>query len=158
MTFHPKTVDQVRCIWGLAKELDLSPEELRSFVKKVWPETGGHISTLSSREATEIIKLLKKRAGQPFSKYWKIKSKKKRNASCRAMDNQQRDKAYLIAREITRARHRGEKEGTESSDAWDLLHKLARHMDVQYFHRCTAKQASAIIEALKSIRKKTLTN
>lgn len=155
MNFYPKTIDQLRCIWGLAKELDMSPDELHSLVKKVWPETGGHLSTLSSTEASEIIKLLKKRAGQEYTKYWQRKSKKKKNPSCLPMDPAQRDKAFLLAREITRAQHRGEKEGTETSDAWELLHKLARNKDIQYFHRCNAKQSSEIIEALKSIRKRT---
>ena len=155
MNFQPKTTAQLRCIWGLSKELNMSPDELRSLVKKEWPETGGHLSTLSSSEAKEIIRLLKKKTGQPYTKYWQRKSKKESNPSCLPMDPAQRDKAFLLAREITRVGHRGEREGSENSDAWDLLHKLARHMDVQYFHRCNSKQSSAIIEALKSIRKRT---
>ncbi len=155
MTFQPKTVAQLRCIWGLAKKMDMSPDELHDFVKKVYPEGGGHLSTMSSTEAKQLIKLLKEKAGQPFTMYWKPRARKKYKSQ--VMETAQRDKAFLLAREIMRSRYRGAREGIENKDAWDLLHKLARRMDVPYFHRCNNKQASAIIEALKAIRKKNLT-
>jgi len=150
----PKTVSQLRCIWGLAKKLDMTPEKLRALVKQICPGTGGHLSTLHSTEATEIIRLLKKRARQPYEKYWQ-KERQKKYEPPKPMDPSQRDKAFLLAREIKRAQHRGQREGAENEEAWDLLHKLARHMDVQWFHRCNAKQAAAIIEALKDIKKRT---
>jgi hypothetical protein len=155
MSFQPKTVAQLRCIWGLAKKMDMDSDELHGFVKKVFPEGDGHLSSMSSTEAKHIIKLLKQKAGQPFSMYWKPTARKQYKSQ--VMDPSQRDKAFLIAREIMRSRHRGEREGMENKDAWDLLHKLARRMDVPYFHRCSNKQASAIIEALKAIKKKNLT-
>jgi len=145
----PKTYDQLRCIWGIAHQLHIEPDDLRDQVAELFPATGGHLSQLTAEQAAQLINLLKQKAGQPVKPY--RTGRQPRDQFRPFMSPGQCDKAFIIACEIK------ERElGTKSAEpeAWRLLDTLAERDGAKSFDTCNTRQAAHVIEALKAMKER----
>lgn len=159
------TIHQLRCIWALAHKLNYSPEVLRQKISEIYPEIGGHLSSLNTEQAGHIISILKQKlrqAGQPaLIKYGRLP----RNEPRPFMSPAQTEYALSLAREIIREKiRRGEFTGEDEiktkedleRETWRLLHKLAWRIKLNAFDLANTRQAAQIIEALKAMKNRLL--
>jgi len=154
-----KSYPQLKYIWKLAHDCDLSPAELRALVKKNFPDTEGHLSRLSLFQARFLIDLLKRALnGLSSSETENVVpnsgeenyrlGRQPRTEPRPPMSQAQHDLALELASEISILNPQ------EYLLISDSLEKLARHHGAVCFDACTTRQAFRVICALKSIKQK----
>jgi len=168
MKGNPKSYDQLRCIWALAHELNLSSDQLREKVQELFPETKGHLSLLTADQAKKIIEILKQKTGQSelkpaLQKY----GRQSRTEPRKFMSPAQTEFALALARQIIKQKMKmGEFSGEDAIktkedfewESWHLLHKLARRNGLDGFDFANTRQAAQIIEALKAMKERLLSS
>jgi hypothetical protein len=155
-----KSYPQLKYIWTLARDCDLSPAELRALVKKNFPDTEGHLSRLSLFQARFLIDLLKRALNGLFSsetenvvpnsgekENYRL-GRQPRTGPRPPMSQAQYDLALELAHEISQLNPQ------EYLLISDSLEKIARHHGAVCFDACTTRQAFRVICALKSIKQK----
>lgn len=151
MNNKPKSYEQLKCIWALAHQMNLSPDDLRARVQELYPETEGHLSRLTTDQAAHIINIFKQKLGQPRKPY-KF-GRQPRDEPRPYMSPAQHNMAVSLAIEIEQ-----KKTGKRYviDEAWALLNRLARQNQAPKFDQCNTRQAAHVIEALKEIKNRLL--
>jgi len=164
MSQPKKTYDQLKAIWALAHELNLSPEQLRTMVQEIYTETQGHLSSLTQDQATKIIEILKQKAGQSEpgpapQKYGRLP----RNEPRPYMSPAQSAFMFSLARQIIKKKmQQGEYDGeykikNRDDFEWaikNLLHNISWKIGRVPYDEANTRQAAQIIEALKAMRER----